>query len=205
MKKIQIAALGLLMITLLNSCLLTLYPIYTDKDVVFRENIIGHYKKVKKEETEFMDIEPLTSYNGTLTPAIGAIKNKGYLVTLKNENNLVHSTMIAFIVELNDGFYMDFVQVPKPGRDPFFESMLVPMHAVYRLRFEHSGKDFTLQRFSSGFLTDLIEKKKIRISNEDVEHELVITASTADLQQYIIKYGNLADAYEKELETYIKY
>jgi hypothetical protein len=33
----------------------------------------------------------------------------------------------------------------------------------------------------------------------------VITASTADLQQYIIKYGNLAEAYEKELETYIKY
>jgi hypothetical protein len=205
MKKIQIAALGLLMITLLNSCLLTLYPIYTDKDVVFRENIIGQYKKIKKEETEFMDIEPLTSFKGILTPAISAIKNKGYLVTLKNENNLVHSTMIAFIVRLKNEFYMDFMQVRKPGRDAFFESMLVPMHAVYRLRFEHPGKDFTLQRFSSGFLTDLIEKKKIRISNEDVEHELVITASTADLQQYIIKYGNLADAYEKELETYIKY
>jgi len=204
MKKIRIAALGLLMITLFNSCLLTLYPIYTEKDVVSKENIIGHYKKIKQEDTEFMDIEPLTAYKGNLTPAISAIKNKGYLVTLKNENNRVHTTMIAFIVQLNNEYYMDFVQVPKPDRDAFFESMLVPMHAVYRLRFEHSGKDFTLQRFSSDFLTDLIEKKKIRIRNEDVEHELVITASTAELQQYMIKYGNLADAYEKELETYLK-
>lgn len=205
MKKIRIAALGLLMVTLLNSCLLTLYPIYTDKDVVFRESIIGHYKKIKKDELEFMDIESLASYKGTLTPAISAIKNKGYLVTMKDENGRVQTIMIAFVVGLNNGFYMDFMQVPTPGRDAFFETMFLPMHAVYRLRFEPTGKNLSLQWFSSGFLTELIEKKKIRIRNEEINHDQVITASTADLQQYIIKYGNLAEAYEKELETYIKY
>jgi hypothetical protein len=84
MKKIRIAALGLLMFTLLNSCLLTLYPIYTDKDVVFRESIIGHYKKIKKDELAFMQIESLTSYKGALARAISAIKNNGYLLTMKH-------------------------------------------------------------------------------------------------------------------------
>ena len=188
----------------MNSCLLTLFPIYTEKEVVFHPELLGHFKKINEDKIEeWMIIQPLSEYKGKLTPGLAAIKNKGYLVSFSDKEKSNPNQFIAFSPRLGNGLYMDFAPLHKAERDPAYESMRIPMHAVYRIR-DLNKNGFLLHRFSSGFLGGLIERKKIRISNEYLNGQAVITASTAELQDYINKYGHVEDAYESKPETYRK-
>ena len=55
------------------------------------------------------------------------------------------------------------------------------------------------------YLNKLIEEKKIRISHEkDAKGDIVITASTDELQQYIIKYGDEPGAYRSDKTVFTK-
>jgi hypothetical protein len=204
MKKIYSTILLLVMMVSLNSCLLTLFPIYTERDVEFHPELLGNFKKIKEAiEEEWMLIQPLTEYNHKLPPGLEAMKNKGYLVSFSENQNIPHTRFIAFSARLGNSLYMDFAPIHNEGRDPFYESMRIPMHAVYRIK-DLKKNGFLLHRFSSGFLSGLIERKKIRISNEYMNGEAVITASTAELQDYIFKYGHLEDAYESKPDIYHK-
>ena len=52
---------------------------------------------------------------------------------------------------------------------------------------------------------NLIEEKKIRISHEtDAEDDMTITASTKELQQYLLKYGDEPSAYENDKTIFKK-
>jgi hypothetical protein len=54
------------------------------------------------------------------------------------------------------------------------------------------------------YLKNLIHKKQIRIPHEvRYDGSFLITASTEELQQYVMKYGNVPEAYEN-LTTYSK-
>jgi hypothetical protein len=204
MKKIYSTLLLLVMMVSLNSCLLTLFPIYTEKDIVYLPDLLGYFKKINEDkDEEWMVIQPLSEYKGKLTPGLEAIKNKGYLVSFSDKEKNNPNKFIAFSPRLGNGLYMDFAPLHKAERDPVYENMRIPMHAVYRIR-DLNKNGFLLHRFSSGFLSGLIERKKIRISNEYLNGEAVITASTKELQDYIHKYGHLEDAYESKPETYRK-
>ena len=193
-----------MMMVLLNSCLLTLFPIYTERDIEFQPDLLGYYKKINEDkDEEWMIIQPLTVYKGKLTPGLEAIKNKGYLVSFSDVENINPNQFIAFSSRIGNSLFMDFAPLHKAERDPVYESMRIPMHAVYRIR-DLNKNGFLLHRFSSGFLSGLIERKKIRISNEYLNGQAVITASTAELQDYINKYGQVEDAYESKPEIYRK-
>ena len=204
MNKIYRSLLLLLIMVSMNSCLLTLFPIYTEKEVVFHPELLGYFKKINEDKVEeWMIIQPLSEYKGKLTPGLESIKNKGYLVSFSDKEKSNPNQFIAFSPRLGNGLYMDFAPLHKTERDPAYESMRIPMHAVYRIR-DLNKNGFLLHRFSSGFLGGLIERKKIRISNEYLNGQAVITASTAELQDYINKYGHVEDAYESKPETYRK-
>ena len=204
MNKLYRSLLLLLILVSLNSCLLTLFPIYTEKEVVFHPELLGYFKKINEDKVEeWMIIQPLSEYKGKLTPGLESIKNKGYLVSFSDKEKSNPNQFIAFSLRLGNGLYMDFAPLHKTERDPAYESMRIPMHAVYRIR-DLNKNGFLLHRFSSGFLGGLIERKKIRISNEYLNGQAVITASTAELQDYINKYGHVEDAYETKPETYRK-
>ena len=89
--------------------------------------------------------------------------------------------------------------------DEFFGAHFVKMHTSYRVEILNDGS-FELSQLAEGYVEKLIEEKKIRISHEafgyDDGHEgyngIVITASTSELQQYLIKYSDEPDAYESE-------
>lgn len=204
MKKTITILAAFIILFSLNSCLLTLYPIYTESDVVFKESLLGNFKKIKEDDDVSMIIQPLSNYKGDLPPAIKAISGKGYLATLKDAEQNVILESVVFAVQLGNGLYLDFLPLHPKNGDEYFESMRIPMHSVYRIKSLDARTGFVMQRFSSGFLSGLIEHNKIRISNENIDNQHVITASTQELQDYIRKYGHLEDAYETELETYSK-
>ncbi len=88
--------------------------------------------------------------------------------------------------------------------DEFFAAHFVKMHTSYRVDISKDG-GFELSQLDASYVTKLIEEKKIRISHEkDANGNIVITASTDELQQYIIKYGDEPGAYRSEKTVFHK-
>ncbi len=188
----------------LSGCLFTLYPIFTEKDVVYTQQLLGSWKFMTNEnKVERMDITKINESDvKQLTGSIKNIAHKGYLITNKNEQEIIVGNHLVFLVKIGKYHYLDYypLEIPEDKKHPeFFRMHYMKMHIFYRIDFK-SSKILELKRFDDAFLKQLIEKKQIRIRLEERPYRLpaVITASTEELQQYILKYSNVQEAYTKE-------
>jgi hypothetical protein len=77
----------------------------------------------------------------------------------------------------------------------FYRSHYLKMHICYSIQFLKNDV-FELKQFDEKFLRNLVENKKIRIPHEITnDGSFVVTASTEELQQYIMKYSDVPEAY----------
>jgi hypothetical protein len=202
MKKISAVLLFVFCLLFFSSCLTTFHPIYTPKDLVYKKELTGKWKIVKGQENEAAEIIPLASDNSVDLPGkISTIKDKGYLVTYKDGHGKITEQYIAFLASIGNYLYFDFY--PIPGReeeslDDFYRFHFTKMHKPYRVNMLKNG-GFEISQLDKGFLEKLIEQKKMRISHEtDSDGNIWVTASTQELQQYILKYGDNPEAVEND-------
>ena len=209
MKKVSILLAFTFLIIFLSSCLKTLHPIFTVKDIVYEEKLLGTWKaKASNDDLAFAVITNLSADNSIDLPEkIAAIKQKGYLILYKDENGEIIDQYIAFLARIGKHLYFDYYPADKKEErklDEFWREHFIKMHTSFRVEIANDGS-FELSQFDESYLTDLIDKKKIRISHEtDPDDNIVITASTSELQQYIMKYGDDPSAYRSEKTTFKK-
>ena len=178
-------------------------------DIVYDQKLLGTWKaKDSNDELAFAVITNLSADNSIELPEkIAAIKHKGYLVLYKNEKGGIIDQYIAFLARIGKHLYFDYYPADKKEDrkvDEFFSAHLVKMHTSFRVELANDGS-FELSQFDESYVTDLIDKKKIRISHEtDPDDNFVITASTSELQQYIMKYGDDPSAYRSEKTVFKK-
>ena len=209
MKKVSILLAFTFIILFLSSCLKTLHPIFTMNDIVYDQKLLGTWKaKDSNDELAFAVITNLSADNSIELPEkIAAIKHKGYLVLYKNEKGGIIDQYIAFLARIGKHLYFDYYPADKKEDrkvDELFSAHFVKMHTSFRVEIANDGS-FELSQFDESYVTDLIDKKKIRINHEtDPADNIVITASTSELQQYILKYGDDPSAYRSEKTTFKK-
>ena len=207
MKKIILLAAFALGILILEGCLTTLHPIFTEKDLVFDPRLTGNWKKTKDgsivtyRQATVKDLQ-------TLSPALQRNANKIYLLEEKNEQNKTMSAYYAFLVKLGKYYYLDYYPAgvkDNLSANGFFTAHFTPMHSIYRVKF-NGDLSFNLQQLDGGYLENLIRNKKIRLRHEVTEDgSYVITAPTEELQQYLVKYSDVPEAYGNDNnETYNK-
>ena len=187
---------------ILTSCLQTLHAIYTPRDLVYKKELLGKWKIENSEANETAEFSPLASAASVDLPGkISTIKEKGYLVTYKDKYGEITEQYIAFLASIGNHFYFDFYPVPgkeEESLDDFYRIHFTGMHIPYRVNMQKSG-GFELGQLDKGYLEKLIEQKKIRISHEkDSDGNIRVTASTQELQQYILKYGDNPEAVEND-------
>jgi hypothetical protein len=127
--------------------------------------------------------------------------NKIYILEEEDAKNKTRSTNYAFLVKLGKYYYLDYypsASNEKETADEFFTAHYIPMHSIYRVTF-NGNRSFDLQQLDGGYLENLIKNKKIRIRHEVTDDgNYVITAPTEELQQYLIKYSDVPEAYSKD-------
>jgi len=208
MKKVFIILGFTFLIIFLSSCLQTLHPIFTVNDIVYEEKLLGTWKaKASDDDVLIAVITNLSADHSIELPEkIAAIKHKGYLVVYKEKGEII-GQYIAFLARIGKHLYFDYYPADRKedGKiDEFFSAHFVKMHTCYSVEIINDGS-FELNQFDESYVTDLIDKKKIRISHETDPHaNIVITASTSELQQYILKYGDDPSAYRGEKITFKK-
>jgi len=207
MKKVSIILAFSFLVIFLSSCLRTLHPIFTSKDIVYEPKLIGSWKTGNLEKNRFATISNLSTDNSIELPdKISSIKQKGYLVTYQDEDGKATEQYIAFLARIGKHLYFDYFPADKKDSktiDEFFTSHFIKMHTSYRVDISKDGS-FELSQLDESYVTKLINEKKIRISHENANGIIVITASTDELQQYIIKYGDEPGAYRSEKAVFTK-
>ncbi len=188
----------------LSGCLFTLYPIFTEKDVVYSQQLLGSWKyRINVKEVMYMNISKINESGIKKLPgSIKTIAHKGYLITDKDEDGIILGNYLVFLVKIGKYHFLDYypLETTEHKKHPEFIKMhYAKMHFFYRINFKNS-RSFEIKRFDEGYLKQLIEKKQISIQYEERAYRLpdVITAPTEELQQYILKYSNVKDAYTKE-------
>jgi hypothetical protein len=207
MKKIFLLSGFYLVVLLFTGCLTTLYPIFTEKDIVYKPELIGSWNVTKDDNNdgsaEIHSLEKAVDLPGK----ISSIKDKGYLITYRDKDNEITGSYIAFLARIGKHLYFDYYPVPletEKNADEFYMQHFVKMHTPFRVNILKNG-GFELNQLEASYLDKLIEEKKIRIRHElNSDGNAVITASTEELQQYILKYGDDPEAIQKEKTVFSK-
>ena len=207
MKKVSIIVGFAFLLIFLSSCLNTLHPIFTEKDLAYDPKFIGTWNTERSGNKEKVVISNLATENSVELPGnISTIKQKGYFITWQDENGDTKQ-YIAFLERIGKHLYFDYYPAAKKEDrklDEFFGIHFVRMHTSYRVEFLNDG-NFELSQLDGSFVKSLIDEKKIRISHEtDADGNITITASTKELQQYLLKYGDESSAYESKKTTFRK-
>ena len=198
---------GLLFIILLmTGCLTALHPLFTEKELIHEPRLLGSWI-VSGDDSVIVNFEKGTPESfGDLPEVLQKASSRAYIVTVKDLKGNIAQKFYAFPTKLGDGLYLDYFAATTPVQktyDAFYLSHYNAMHSFYKIRFNNNGS-FKVSRLKSEFLENLIRNKQINIRHEQrSDGSFVITAPTAELQQYVLKYGQNKDAYEST-DTYSK-
>ena len=204
MKKTLVSLILFWAVICLAGCLTTLHPIFTGKDLVTDPRLIGKWEKAK-DKTNVVYRSPNANEIDNLSQAVQKEAAKIYMVDEIDEQGNLKSTNYAFMVKLGKYYYMDYYPAGEKERqlsDHFFAAHYIPMHSIYRIQFR-SNNSFNVERLDGGYLEKLIKNKQIRIRHEVMEDgDIFITAPTEELQQYLIKYSDVPEAYSSDNDDY---
>ena len=197
MKTKLIIITALIAVTMSGCLVKSLHPFYNDKDIVFRPELIGKWygsdsanwdiRQHKAFAGLFKDERPTQSYDIIFSD------NKGT------------SKFIAHLFSLDNQLYLDFF-LPDIEAPDLAVMHLILAHTLAKV--ELSANQITIKWYNEEWLMKLFNENRIRIAHERVPYDLdktdpdnlqvVLTAPTADLQKFIIKYGNDPAAFRNE-------
>jgi hypothetical protein len=180
-----IAAMGLLM----SGCFIkSLYPFYTKKEIVSDARILGTW--LDDQSNKWVIYQQMRG----LIPA-----DSSYQIEIKDKDGNSGS-FNTHLFRLNNQFYLDFY--PSDGQissNDFIKGSILFTHTLAKIEFSSNG--IKIQWFNENWLAKLLEQNKIRIRHEELKDGLLLTASTEDLQKFIVKYGNDSQAFKLEVDN----
>lgn len=204
MKKLLTASILVAIVTL-SGCLSALHPLFTEKDLEFDPSLVGSWRGGAEDEVlTFQQGTPESFAN--LPEGLQQLAGKAYVLTVTSrETGEETAKFYAFLARIGKHLYLDYYPAEtkaQKGYPELFKNNFMRMHSFFRLQPGNDGKTITINQFSDGYLRKLINEKKIRIRHEiSYNRDFVITAPTEELQQYVLKYSDVDEAYSKN-KTY---
>jgi hypothetical protein len=209
MKKI-IVIVGIMIVVLLQGCVVkSLHPFYRNADLVFRSELLNTWVDSDGSKWSIQQ-----SKSGNNTYEMHWLHN--------GERDVV---FIAHLFRLGDGLYLDlFPEGDNQSSDDFsmFSMHLLPVHSVAKVHVLNKD-EVAIKWFNEKWMNSLFEQNRIKISHEkllsdlvdaddpnvknaakSIETQYVLTASTDELQKFLVKYGNEDSAFDDENTVWLK-
>ncbi|MEM1323449.1 MAG: hypothetical protein AAGG75_24495 [Bacteroidota bacterium] len=177
-------ALGFIacLLLLINGCIPSIHPLYTQKDLIKDDRIVGTWGEAPKKQWIFK-----------------ALSNKSYGLSYSDEE--VEDKFVTHLLKLGDNYYLDFYP-QEDHKEADAHTILgymtqLPVHNFAKL--EINETQIQMHFFDTEWLEKLFEQRKIRIKHEKTSNYILLTAPTKDLQQFILKYADEEAAYSKTI------
>jgi hypothetical protein len=167
---------------LLGSCVPSLHPLYTDKELAFDEKLLGSWGE-GDQVWEFKKGEKEKSYD-LITDEKG---KKGeftvYLVKIQDSSKADKEKEAARQTLL----FLDlYPKEPNLEATDFYKFHLLPVHTF--LKIEQLGTTLKIQAMNPEKLQEMLKAKPDLIKHEVLEDRIVLTASTKQLQKFMLEH-----------------
>ena len=162
----------LALVVLVQSCIPSLHPLYTDDTLVFEPALLGTW----------------TDSEGTYV--FETLKPKTYLFTyLQGPDQQQYE---VHLVKLGADYYLDFYLYRKDSFFPDEDAVLAPLIRTHSFaKVNWSQNTMEISHFSElDWLQDLFDQRKIRIKHERIDDEILLTAAPKELQKFFLKYAD---------------
>lgn len=206
MKKLLIATILLIGVILQSSCLTSLQPLVTADKIIADQRIVGSWQTedrlVKIEEVLKSDFYKNQKESTDEMKKDSVLYGKSYIVTIR-KNGIDHY-LLGSLTRLGNELYMDLIPLTTqnklhPENDVYnFAVFYAPVFTFVKI--EIAGASNITLKFPDG---DFI-KDQIKSGNMSIKHEqdnlfgsFLITASSSDLQQFVMKYGHDERLFDK--------
>ena len=168
---------------LLGSCVPSLHPLYTDKELVFEAKLLGSWGE-DDEVWEFKKGQEEKSYD-LITNEEG---KKGeftvYLVKIQESPKTDQEKQIARQPLL----FLDlYPKEPPLETNDFYKFHLLPVHTFIKI--EQIEPTLKMRVMNPDKLKEILEDRPDLIKHEILEDRIVLTASTKQLQKFMLKHA----------------
>jgi hypothetical protein len=175
---------------LLGGCLpiMSLHPLYTEKDLAFDEKLLGTWVDANENVWQFSDAnKPEKAYELIFTDTEG---KKG--------------SFAAHLVKLDKKLFLDVYpnEMPLNLDDPnktqwlYNTFLLIPAHTFIKVN--AIEPQLKLQITDNEEFKKLLKEDPNVIEHTSIEDKLVLTASTKELQAFVLKYANDSRVFTEE-------
>lgn len=177
---------------LFQGCIIhSLYPLYTEETIITNDQLEGFWtmegNKVDNECAEGLLFERHEGQNH-------------YHLTLCEDG--VWSRFDIHLVKIGKNTYIDFYpdrdhprEKRKENKYGLSDLHLYPTHSFSRINI--SENQLIIESFDMDWLEKLFKEKKIRIKHEMVDDDILLTASSKDLQKFVEKYADNKKAFQE--------
>lgn len=181
-----------LLAILLGGCLpvMSLHPLYSEKDVVFNEKLLGTW--VQEEQTETKE-EP----SGTIWEFKRADANENAYRLIFSDEEGKKGLFVAHLVKLKDKLFLDACPAPWEQQDPnkiewaYNTLFLIPAHTFIKIN--SIEPQLKMLRTDDEKMAEFLKADPNAVKHdflEDGPAKYLLTASTKELQAFVLKYAD---------------
>lgn len=183
---------------LLGGCVpvMSLHPLFTEENLVFEEKLLGTWvdnPNSPKSTWEFQRVEDSAQKEGELNPP--KKPDKAYkLILLNNEDN-TKGSFYAHLVKLENRLFLDVYPSripcaePDPNKDWLLNTFfLIPGHSFVII--DSIEPQLKMRWTNQDEMEKLLKEEPGAVKHELVEDGIILTASTEQLQQFVLKYAD---------------
>jgi len=197
-------------IMILQSCITSLQPLVTKNTAVTDSRLTGtwnsdgqDYTIQKVFESDFYDKQKNTSMGGPPFKRDSILFSKTYVIHYMK--NKIKYDLYGRMIQLNGEYFMNFNNAYLDQEDTtgleneVCPTCIIQTYTIARIRFSNSHT-IKLDFINGDFLYKQINAGRMKLKHETDElyDTFLITASTNELQQFILKYGKDDRFFDKE-------
>jgi hypothetical protein len=170
----MLVAVGIVALAL--SCVPSLHPLFTAKDVTFDPTLVGTWSEKDKTDTWTFTKSGENAY--------------GLVITEEG----VPGKFEAHLVRLGEMLFLDLYPEEPDIKNTFYKIHLIPAHTFYRIWIDKEKDVVRIAGMNPDWLKENLDEKKITIAHERIGEDagagnIVLTAPTKDLQEFVVKHA----------------
>ena len=170
--------LGLLLS--LSACVPSLHELYTEKDVIFEPALLGEWVEAKPQSES--------------APTLTFIKTADKEYELVSAGEKERLSYVAHLVKLGDKVFLDVKDAPSVD----CHTLAVPIHMFFLV--SQTEPTLRMWDFNDKWLEKFLEKNPAALNHESVDRDMILTASTKELQRFVLRHLNTKDAFTDPID-----
>jgi hypothetical protein len=180
--------LFVLMVVVASGCLRSLHPLYTEKDLVYKRELLGSW--VEEDTAGFWTFVRFGEKRYKLTH-----RQRGYQEGFIRSETVPgdSATFEVHLAQFGELLFMDLYPEPLERRNDLCKIHWIPVHTFSRVWIENDALKMSM--LNAEWLEKMIDDDRLKIAHTRVEDELILTASTEVLQKLVISFANDSEAF----------